>query len=178
MYRGDDIPTFYGNYLMADGCGFEEVDFWLLHEEDGIWYNNPVELVIEGGLEQWGETRFGFGEDNRGEVYLCTKIAIYKIISDLDVIVTEPKYEEVQIFPNPARALFTIDIGVGNSIDRLELWDASGRKVTDEVLTGVDGSMTLDASGYAPGAYTLKLYCNGSNETRTTRLFILSEIKD
>lgn len=178
MYRGDDIPTFYGNYLMADGCGFEEVDFWLLHEEDGIWYNNPVELVIEGGLQQWGETRFGFGEDNRGEVYLCTKIAIYKIISDLDVIVPEPKLDEIEIYPNPTWDSFLVNIGTGNTIDRIELWDASGRKVSDEELTGVDGSITLNAKRYAAGIYTLKLYCNGGSESRTARVVFVQKPKE
>jgi hypothetical protein len=172
MYRGTQIPTLQGYYLTGDGCGFEEVKFWLLWQEDDVWMNHPVEIVVPGGIPTFGETRFGFGEDRDGELYMCTKLAVYKIIQDLDVITVVDKLEDIKVYPNPASDNVVINIGEGNSIDRLELWDASGRKITDEVLIGVFGQMDLNVSGYDAGAYTLKVHCNGNTESATTRLVI------
>lgn len=174
MYRGGAIPTLYGHYILGDGCGFESVKFWLLWEEDGIWQNSPVEVVVPGGIPTFGETRFGFGEDKQGELYMCTKLAVYKFMQDLDDITTVVKFEEPKVFPNPAHSSATLDIGEGNSIDKLELWDASGRKVSEEILEGVFGSMSLNLQRFEAGTYTLKVWCNDSQESRTIKLVISS----
>lgn len=175
MYRGEAIPTLYGHFILADFCGFQEVDFWLMHQGDLGWETTPVDLEIPGGLLQFGENRFGFGQDKDGELYLCTQIAVYKILRDLDVPIAVEKPDELDIYPNPTNGSFTINAGIGNSIDRIEMWDASGRKITDELLTGVSGSVALGTGSYSPGVYTLKVYCNGSDESRTTRLIISSK---
>ncbi len=79
VYRGSNLPQFYGTYFFADYCSG---NIWTFREEDGIaeqFQNRTDEISLGGGYV----INFisSFGEDNNGELYIVDyNGAIYKII--------------------------------------------------------------------------------------------------
>jgi len=79
VYRGSNLPQFYGTYFFADYCSG---NIWTFREEDGVaeqFQNRTDEISLGGGYV----INFisSFGEDNNGELYIVDyNGAIYKII--------------------------------------------------------------------------------------------------
>lgn len=177
VYRGSLMPSLYGKYIFGDFCGFEEQDFWTL-SFDGDWDSYPLEIAVPGGLQQTGESRYGFGEDNRGELYLCTQIALYKLV--WDGIITIPPFPPVdgcEIYPNPTQGILHINPGQNESIDKVELWDSAGRLITRELLN-VQGHAQFNTGGFDDGVYTLKVYCKGVPEPHIEKVVFTSQPTD
>jgi glucose/arabinose dehydrogenase len=171
VYRGALIPSLYGQYILGDGCGFEAVKFWTLHQEGNEWKSQPLDIVVPNGFVPWAETRFGFGEDNKGELYLCTKFAVYKLQSDPNVLSGE-KPEELFVYPNPTRGNFFIDLVYPYSIDKIEMWDTDGRLVWNIEDAGYQKA-ELTVQGLRPGVYSITVHCNNKKDIRTGKLVIL-----
>jgi hypothetical protein len=176
MYRGQNIPSLYGHYIFSDFCSYGDVDVWTLTNDNGNWIVKPLELISENPFF-WNDNRFGFGEDNKGELYYCTRFYVYKFVEDPDYEPL-PKPEELIVFPNPTQGAFTIDLLDAVSIDQIQLWDALGRVVWDAELNNVYRTAQISVKGLPIGVYTLKVVCSGFTEERTTRLVIHPEIVD
>jgi glucose/arabinose dehydrogenase len=85
VYRGEDIPSLEGCYVFSDACGFGDTQFFTLKKNNsGGWINQPLEIDVEGGFQPWTETKYAFGTDNKGEIYLCTRFSVYKLLIEDD----------------------------------------------------------------------------------------------
>ena len=85
VYRGEDIPSLEGYYVFSDACGFGNTQFFTLKKNtSGEWINQPLEIDVEGGFQPWTETKYAFGTDNKGEIYLCTRFSVYKLLIEDD----------------------------------------------------------------------------------------------
>ena len=173
-YRGTAIPTLYGSYLLTDACGFYDVKFWALQEgANGLWSHAPIEIQVPGGFPQWDEPRYAFGEDNRGELYLCTRNFVYKIAYDPADLAGEFA-DNVVFTPNPAAtgADVTLDLGVDVALERLRIFDAAGRTVHDVELLAAQAPYTWNTAGLAPGTYVVQTFTVGG-EVRWGRIAIV-----
>lgn len=77
VYRGQNIPFWEGKYIYADYCSGV---VWSLHELNGEWINEELldtEIYISS-----------FGEDENGELYICSLYDghIYKFQTDISMI--------------------------------------------------------------------------------------------
>lgn len=174
VYRGYDLPSFFGHYIYSDACGFGTEKFWTLHREGDDWVSQPVEVIVEGGFVPWQETRFGFGEDNRGELYICTRLAIYRIAVDPDFVEEEPETSNnLGISPNPAADRFSLDLGGNFLLEELEIFDLNGRRVDlRKPVTGGVRYYDVDTSLLPTGVYVLAAKLLGLQVRKTGKLVI------
>ncbi|MFM1932816.1 MAG: hypothetical protein RL226_2119 [Bacteroidota bacterium] len=173
VYRGASIPSLYGYYILADYCGFEDVQYMLLRETASGWESSAVDIEVEGGFIPFQEWRFGWGEDNAGEVYLCTSIAFYRLSSDPDAPVLG-KPEQLVFSPNPTNSLTYANLGTNASIEWVEVFDASGRIVQNPWITNAGFSQfSIDFSSYPAGIYTVHVKCNGVEEIVSGRIAVV-----
>ena len=178
VYRGSAIPSLYGNYIYSDACGFGEEKFWLIYNDGISWVNQWVEVDIDGGFLPFGETRFGFGEDNQGELYICTRIGFSKIVADPDFDTTA-KENPIFLAPNPADQYTRLDLGGPFFLDRIEVYDNTGRQTLQLVPNGPGlGGYRIDTSAIPSGVYTLRVFCRDTEEPRTTRLVVTHAQED
>lgn len=178
VYRGDSIPSLEGYYIHSDACGFGEEKFWLLHSEGDEWVSNPVEVIVEGGFVPWQETRFGFGEDNSGNLYICTRLALYRIAEDPDyeAPIDDTTFEGLTLYPNPSRGEVTVDMGGNFELEELEVYDLNGRMVDLRVPRGSGlRYYTFDVSGLAAGVYIVTAKYAGFGVVRTAKLIVSNE---
>lgn len=179
VYRGASIPTLYGYYIYSDACGFADEKFWTLHRDgQGNWINQPVEVIVEGGFVPWQEVRYGFGQDNRGELYICTRLAVYKIFSDPNDDSANQQKEDAELvfMPNPANASTVLDLGGPFLLESLEIFDRSGRKVDELVASGgAERFYNIPTSAYASGMYVVRVKCLGSDAFRYGKLIIADQ---
>lgn len=171
VYRGEEIPSLYGYYIYSDACGFADEKFWLLYQNGEEWINQPVTVEVEGGFVPWQETRFGFGQNNKGELFICTRLGLYRIVSDPDFDGTA-KENPVVLAPNPADQYTTLDLGGPFFLDRIEAYDSRGSFAYKWIPESGLGSYRIDTREVPPGVYTLKVYCKDSDEVRTTRMVV------
>jgi len=162
-YRGEGIPTLYGSYIHSDACGFNQVKFWALTEnEDGTWNEAPLNIEVPGGFVPWEEVRYAFGEDNAGELYLCTRLAVYRLNYDPnDVAGPGIAAESIRFFPNPAAAgggSVALDIGEGILLDRLRFTEASGRLVHEAQFNNAASPYTFFTDDLAVGTYIVEAW--------------------
>ena len=161
-YRGEDIPTLYGHYILSDACGFGPVRFWSLTEQaDESWASAPLEIKVPGDFVPWTETRFAFGEDNRGELYLCTRLAVYHLLYDGDDVPDGSEVGTNLIFSRNPVAIgddVTLDLGANLPIERLRITDASGRLIHDVMLSTASSPYVWNTAGMAPGSYIIEAW--------------------
>lgn len=174
VYRGQDLPSLYGNYIYSDACGFGEEKFWTISRNGEEWSAQPVEVIVEGGFVPFQETRFGFGEDNRGELYICTRLAIYRIAVDPDFVEEEPETSnDLGIYPNPAADRFSLDLGGNFLLEELEVFDLNGRRVDlRKPVTGGVRYYDVDTSLLPTGMYILAAKLLGLQVRKTGKLVI------
>ena len=160
VYRGQDIPSLQGYYILSDACGFGDTQFFtLISDGNGGWIDQPLVLDVEGGFVPWTETKFAFGEDNKGEVYLCTRYFVYKLLFDpLNPPITF-REEGLRFIPNPASSNYpvTVDLGFEGDISRLRIFDATGRLVKDLYPKESGDNPTFSASGFTAGVYSVRV---------------------
>jgi hypothetical protein len=176
-YRGQQIPTLEGHYIYSDACGFGTYRFWLLRQNGDSWSSQPVDVEVEGGFVPWEETRFGFAEDNQGELYICTRLALYKIAFDPDDENTIPDdATDLIVYPNPARTQVSIDLGAELILEELRIYDLNGRMVDlQKPLTGGSRYYALDASQLASGMYILNAKILGFPIIKTGKMLVTRE---
>jgi len=176
-YRGEDIPTLYSNYVFTDACGFEDVKFWSLTEQaDGSWEEAPLDIQVPGGFVPWEETRFGFGENNRGELYLCTQQFIYRLAYDpADVEPIAPGNSNLRFSPNPISigSDVTLDLGSDALLTRMRISDSSGRLVHDVNLLTVSAPYVWNTSGMQPGTYIVEAWTLNEEEPLRGKLIVI-----
>lgn len=177
VYRGSEIPSLYGYYMYSDACGFGDEKFWTLTNTPEGWVSKPVEMIVEGGFVPWQEVRYGFGEDNQGELYICTRLAVYKISDDPDYVV--PNNDDsalLQIMPNPAASQVTLDLGGNFTLEYLDFYDLNGRMA--EVAFPIGEAYqyaTIDVSHLAAGVYVVRAHFIDNDKTKTGKLLINRE---
>ena len=178
VYRGSDIPTLQGYYVLSDACGFGDTQFFTLKENaNGEWISSALVLDVEGGFEPWTETKFAFGEDNKGEIYLCTRFFVYKLLFDpLNPPITFGE-EGLRFIPNPSSSnyLVTVDLGFEGDIGRLRIFDAAGRLVKDLYPTESGDNSTFSTSGFTTGVYSVRVDVLDHNEILFGKLVIYGE---
>ena len=74
VYRGKALPLLLGTYLYGDWC---QGLLYSLRLEEGSWVNR--QMTVSGAPALQGNSLIGFGEDTRGELYICTGDSVYKI---------------------------------------------------------------------------------------------------
>ena len=170
-YRGEQIPTLQGYFIFGDACGFEDIQFWAMSADDGNFTTAPITITVDGGFVPWDEGRFAFGEDNDGEIYVCTRLAIYKLAYDVDNPIA-PTEVDFLLGPNPAKNVLNIQLPQGGEMNGIVIIDALGREVMNEPFeTGVE-SKQLDVSQLASGTYVVKVWFNDLSTTLTQKLII------
>ena len=178
VYRGSDIPTLQGYYVLSDACGFGDTQFFTLKENaNGEWISSALVLDVEGGFEPWTETKFAFGEDNKGEIYLCTRFFVYKLLFDPLNPPMSFGGEGLRFIPNPSSSnyLVTVDLGFEGDIGRLRIFDAAGRLVKDLYPTESGDNSTFSTSGFTTGVYSVRVDVLDHNEILFEKLVIYGE---
>ena len=178
VYRGSNIPTLQGYYVLSDACGFGDTQFFTLKENaNGEWISSALVLDVEGGFEPWTETKFAFGEDNKGEIYLCTRFFVYKLLFDpLNPPITFGE-EGLRFIPNPSSSnyLVTVDLGFEGDIGRLRIFDAAGRLVKDLYPKESGDNSTFSTSGFTTGVYSVRVDVIDHDEILFGKLVIYGE---
>ena len=178
VYRGSNIPTLQGYYVLSDACGFGDTQFFTLKENaNGEWISSALVLDVEGGFEPWTETKFAFGEDNKGEIYLCTRFFVYKLLFDPLNPPMSFGGEGLRFIPNPSSSnyLVTVDLGFEGDIGRLRIFDAAGRLVKDLYPTESGDNSTFSTSGFTTGVYSVRVDVLDHNEILFGKLVIYGE---
>jgi glucose/arabinose dehydrogenase len=143
IYRGFDIPDLRGTYFFADYCTGEIWSGAFVGDTLTSVQNRTVELE-PAGLSIGDIT--SFGEDARGELYICDPDGeVYKIVP-VDPADVEPSPLPSRaglrlVGANPFRSRLQVEASVpAAERGSLEVLDASGRRVRtlleDEVWTG------------------------------------------
>ena len=143
IYRGYDIPDMRGTYFFADYCTGE---IWSGEFVDGVLtnvQNRTVELE-PAGLSI--DNISSFGEDARGEMYICdSQGEVYKIVAvdptDIEPTPLPSRADLRLVGPNPFRSRLQVEATLASSKrGSLEVLDAAGRRVrtllADETWTG------------------------------------------
>lgn len=176
-YRGNEIPTLYGAYLFTDACGFYDVKFWTLTEQaDGSWLDAPLDIQVPGGFVPWDETRFAFSENNAGELYLCTRLNVYKLVYDpADQTGEGELAESLRFTPNPVLSGndVILDVGSRTFLTRLRMTDTRGRLVHDAELSGMETPYTWNTAGMEGGTYLIEAWTAGADAPVRGKLSVI-----
>lgn len=161
-YRGSNIPTLDGVYVFTDACGFYDVKFWSLTEQpDGTWVDAPLDIQVPGGFVPWDETRFAFSENNRGELYLCTRLHVYRLAYDpADIETNGEPFNELSFWPNPVKIGddVILDLGSNQVLTRFRITDSSGRIIHDVNLDTASAPYEWNTKGLLHGVYIVEVW--------------------
>jgi glucose/arabinose dehydrogenase len=166
VYRGQDIPSLYGYYILSDACGFGDTQFFtLISDGNGGWIDQPLVLDVDGGFVPWTETKFAFGEDNKGEIYLCTRYFVYKLLFDATPTV-DIGGEEINFHPNPVApgALIQMNLSEVGNVERVRIFDSAGRLTEVLFFTGIGDDASFYTTGLSTGVYSVHIDIVGSEE--------------
>tara|TARA_B100000780_G_scaffold132936_1_gene93230 strand:+ start:6157 stop:7791 length:1635 start_codon:yes stop_codon:yes gene_type:complete len=178
MYRGGNIPSLDGCYVLSDYCGFGDTQFFTLKENaNGEWISQALVLEVEGGFEPWTETKSAFGEDNRGEIYLCTRFAVYKLLFDPLFPPEQNQGKEISISPNPSapNALVQVNLKEGEEISRLRVFNSAGILMRDLYPTDTGDNTTFYTNDFPAGVYSINIEVLELDEFYFGKLVILGE---
>ncbi|MAU76252.1 MAG: hypothetical protein CL831_05180 [Crocinitomicaceae bacterium] len=167
VYRGQDIPSLNGYYILSDACGFGDTQFFtLISDGNGGWIDQPLVLDVEGGFVPWTETKFAFGEDNKGEVYLCTRYFVYKLLFDPLSPPVDEGGEEITFHPNPVAAgeLIRMDLSEVGNVERLSVFDSAGRLAEVHISSSNGDNASFYTTGLLTGVYSVHVDIVGSDE--------------
>ncbi len=174
VYRGSAIPDLQGAYLFADYCSFQ---IWTLRVVGGVAtdiVDRTLELEPPGGLGiNWISS---FGEDGRGEIYICDHFGgeVFRIIADPTAVGDPPsepagaptRLAITSVAPNPGGAEFAIGVRLSRSgAAHLKIFDSSGRvvrSVLPRILPAGESRIVWDGrdeagAAAAPGMYLIRL---------------------
>ena len=134
VYRGDSIPDFHGVYFFADYCAGTIYS--------GRFQGGPLvdvvdrtaELAPGGGLSIGSIT--SFGEDARGELYICDQEGeVFRIVAGVPTgVQPEPgpgtSSRRLSLEPVPFRSELRLVLNMGRSERvRLDVFDVRGQRV-------------------------------------------------
>jgi glucose/arabinose dehydrogenase len=169
VYRGAAIPGLAGTYFYGDYCSGQ---IWSLRVVDG----EPTEITNRvPELDPMGSVGIdlviSFGEDGRGELYICDLVGgeVFKIINDVTGVGPGEGVGALTLgppSPNPcvAGARFRVALA-SDEIVRAAVYDASGRRVrsiADRLLPRGDHILEWDArddhkTPVPPGTYLIRV---------------------
>ena len=178
VYRGSNIPSLQGYYVLSDACGFGDTQFFTLKADNNQeWISAPLVLDVENGFEPWTETKFAFGEDNKGEIYLCTRFFVYKLMFDPVFPPVTPGGEEVRFLPNPTApgSLVRVDLNSGAEIESLKIFDSSGRLTRELFPTPSGDNASFYTKGFPNGVYAVHINIVGSEDIVYGKLVVYGE---
>jgi hypothetical protein len=152
------------SYVSAQGFGDTQF-FTLISDGNGGWIDQPLVLDVDGGFVPWTETKFAFGEDNKGEIYLCTRYFVYKLIFDATPTV-DIGGEEINFHPNPVApgALIRMNLSEVGNVERLSVFDSSGRLIDVHVSSANGDNASFYTTGLTNGVYSVHIDIVGSEE--------------
>ena len=136
----------------------------------------PLDIQVPDGFVPWDETRFAFSENNRGELYLCTRLNIYKLVYDpADQSGWGDLTEGLRFTPNPVIIGndVVLDMGANALLTHLRITDASGRLVHDVELSGVEAPYTWNTSGMTAGTFIVEAWSAGSTAPVRGKLSVI-----
>lgn len=171
VYRGSNIPSLNGHLIVGDFCGFYDVKFWILSGSGQNWEAKPFEIQVPGGFIPWEENSYGFGEDNKGEMYLCTSLAVYKLEGDPETS-GPPLDGGIRVFPNPTQSILTVDVGENTDIKRVKVWDSRGKVVWDREKLDLIRTFEIDTKPLGDGVFTLQLVYKENSKVETIRFVV------
>jgi hypothetical protein len=119
----------------------------------------------------------GRGKSHEGKLYICTRLAVYKITNDPDDIGNDNiDTAELQIMPNPAVDEVTLDLGGNFTLASLEFFDLNGRMADISYpIGGAYRTVTLDIGNLAAGVYIVRARYLGFDQVKTGKLLINRE---
>ena len=185
VYRGAAIPALQGSYFYADYCTGQ---IWSGTFQGGVLGNvveRTADLAPYGGAYRINNVT-SFGEDARGELYICDSDGeVYRIATEASVVGVDggspPAAVALRVVGRlPFRTSLALEVDLPVSADvRVEVYDVRGRKVrtlhrgampAGRTPLGWDGR--LDGGTMAPsGVYWLELAARGT--TTTARAVLL-----
>ncbi|MBG28236.1 MAG: hypothetical protein CL852_05915, partial [Crocinitomicaceae bacterium] len=115
-------------------------------------------------------------ENNRGELYLCTRLNIYKLVYDpADQTVGGDLAELLRFTPNPVVIGndVVLDVGANASLTHLRITDASGRLVHDVELSGVEAPYTWNTARMTAGTFIVEAWSAGSTAPIRGKLSVI-----
>ena len=184
VYRGSAIPSLQGSYFYADYCTGQ---IWSGRFQGGVLTGiteRTADLVPAGGLYTIAHVT-SFGEDARGELYICDSDGeVYRIVTEDSVVGVGGGAPPARVLlkvvgPLPFRSDLTLEVDLPAPADAtVEVYDVTGRKVRT-LHRGLlpagrnplawDGR--LDGGGTAPsGVYWLRLQAAGVVQSARTVL--------
>jgi len=185
VYGGSAIPDLQGTYFVADYCKGLVWSLRVVNGQATEVMDRTAELEPGGG--QVFDLIASFGEDARGEIYICDlgDGEIYKIVPDPTAVPNPEGGTPLSItldapVPNPSRDGVLLRIGMSSTRSAtLRIYDASGRSVrvlVEGTLPG--GTRTLrwdgrDERGVPVSAGLYFLHLRAGDETRTRKLTVV-----
>lgn len=143
VYRGNMYPNMVGKYIFSDFC---LPSIGLVDSSGALTYSTNFS----------GRSFASFGEDNTGELYVSAldNGTVYKI-TDANLSLDDTVQQQLIVTPNPASDRITINNAANLQIERVLLYDLTGKVIMDQSVTNHN---TIDVSQVATGIYHLAAY--------------------
>jgi glucose/arabinose dehydrogenase len=184
VYRGSAIPNLQGSYFYADYCTGQ---IWSGRFQGGALTGiteRTADLVPAGGQYTIAHVT-SFGEDARGELYICDSDGeVYRIVTEDSIVGAEGGAPPARVLlkvvgPLPFRSDLTLEVDLPAPAEAtVEVYDVTGRKVRTlhqgllpAGRNGLAWDGRLDGGGTAPsGVYWLRLQAAGVVQSARTVL--------
>jgi hypothetical protein len=79
---------------------------------------------------------------------------------------------EIQLYPNPFKHLFTVKINSGSEIKSMKLFDATGRELEFTVTQNSIGAYTITPNNRTPGLLLFKTVSEGGKTFSSRMVFL------
>lgn len=153
-YRGTAFPNFYGLYFFADYCSNE---IGTLTPNGSGW-----DMAFSNQFSGNGWTTFGEALD--GELYIAGRNTgnIYHIV---DASLSIDEYSQVlfNLYPNPANEWIHIKSNSNQTIQTINIYSLSGKKVKSINGNNFD-SLEVNTSSLASGMYLAEIISTNSHK--------------
>ena len=137
-------------------------DFFTIERSENAmhWYNV---MEIEGAGSSFMEIKYSTFDNQpyEGRNYYRLKQTDfdgqYSYSDVISVLLPENRYQNVDLFPNPARDVVTLR-GNQEELNQFGIYDWSGKNVGDRIIltSGNEHNLYIDVGGLAPGVYFVK----------------------
>ena len=133
-------------------------------------FNNPVpfEAIINlDSIQNWNSATIRFSSDGAG----FAEYQIFPTTSDEHYYDTPPSVPLVNIFPNPAKDKFTVDVKSARALLNIGIYDIKGRKV-DTIQTWKQSSPytisfdLIKSGNWSEGIYLVRIDFSDTSVTR------------
>lgn len=157
---GNSLKVQYVSFYIPDDGSELKVNTSIIERigsEIGFMYNpgcHSVDQFSYQGLRCYSDNNIFF--ENNWWKYFHPTVACDSLINESDVSVTENKFVDFSIYPNPINNIFTIRSNAYSSKpERIEIFNLGGIKVME--LNALDGNLVFNISDIPNGFYVLKL---------------------